>query len=66
MQSYLNIIFAEPETPLEQISSEILSDSFDDQAQQNDYPLRFEPRGPGSKKRHSIIRFGQKEVDLLK
>ena len=28
MQSYLNIIFAEPETPLEQISQEMLSDSF--------------------------------------
>ncbi len=36
MQSYLNIIFAEPDTPLEQIAQEILSDSFDDQAQQND------------------------------
>ena len=36
MQSYLNIIFAEPDTPFEQISQEILSDSFDDQAQQKD------------------------------
>ena len=36
MQSYLNIIFVEPDTPFEQISQEILSDYFDDQAQQKD------------------------------